>query len=39
MPGIAFGEEGSFRLGYACARGTLEGGLEAVSEYLRTLES
>ena len=38
MPGIAFGEEHSFRLGYACARDVLEGGLAAVSAYLRTLE-
>jgi len=38
MPGIAFGEEHSFRLGYACARDVLEGGLAAVSTYLRTLE-
>ncbi len=38
MPGIAFGEEHSFRLGYACARETLEGGLAAVSAYLRTLD-
>ena len=39
MPGVAFGEERSFRLGYACPRETLEGGLAAVSAYLRTLES
>ena len=38
MPGIAFGEEHAFRMGYACARDVLEGGLAAVSEYLRTLE-
>ena len=38
MPGAAFGEERAFRLGYASARDTLEGGLAAVSEYLRTLE-
>jgi len=38
MPGIAFGEEHSFRLGYASARPVLEGGLAAVSAYLRTLE-
>ena len=38
MPGVAFGEEHSFRLGYACARDVLEGGLAAVSAYLRTLE-
>ena len=38
MPGVAFGEECAFRLGYACARDVLEGGLAAVSAYLRTLE-
>ena len=38
VPGIAFGEEHSFRLGYACARDTLVGGLAATSAYLRTLE-
>jgi aspartate/methionine/tyrosine aminotransferase len=38
VPGIAFGEEHSFRLGYACARDVLIGGLAAVSEFLRTLE-
>ena len=38
MPGLAFGEEYAFRLGYACARDVLEGGLAAVSDYLRTLE-
>ncbi len=37
MPGAAFGEEHSFRLGYASARDVLEGGLAAVSEYLRSL--
>ena len=37
MPGDAFGEERSFRLGYACARDVLVGGLAAISEYLRTL--
>ncbi len=37
MPGIAFGEERSFRLGYACARDVLAGGLAAISAYLRTL--
>jgi aspartate/methionine/tyrosine aminotransferase len=37
MPGAAFGEERSFRLGYASARDVLEGGLAAVSGYLRTL--
>ena len=39
VPGIAFGEEHSFRLGYACARDVLLGGLAAASAYLRTLES
>jgi aspartate/methionine/tyrosine aminotransferase len=39
MPGAAFGEEHAFRLGYACARDVLEGGLAAVSAYLRTLEA
>lgn len=38
VPGAAFGEEHSFRLGYACARETLVGGLAAISEYLRTIE-
>ncbi len=38
-PGIAFDEEHSFRLGYACARDVLVGGLAAISEYLRTLEA
>jgi aspartate/methionine/tyrosine aminotransferase len=38
MPGIAFGEEHSFRLGYACARAVLAGGLAAVTAFLRTLE-
>jgi len=38
MPGDAFGEERSFRLGYACARDVLVGGLAAISQYLRTLE-
>ncbi len=38
MPGAAFGEEHAFRLGYASARDVLEGGLAAVSGYLRTLE-
>ncbi len=38
VPGAAFGEEHSFRLGYACARDVLTGGLVAISEYLRTLE-
>ena len=39
VPGAAFGEESSFRLGYACAREVLTGGLDAISSYLRTLES
>jgi aspartate/methionine/tyrosine aminotransferase len=39
VPGAAFGEESSFRLGYACAREVLIGGLDAISSYLRTLES
>jgi aspartate/methionine/tyrosine aminotransferase len=38
MPGIAFGEEHSFRLGYACRRDVLAGGLAAVSDYLRKIE-
>ena len=38
MPGVAFGVEHAFRLGYASARDVLEGGLTAVSAYLRTLE-
>jgi aspartate/methionine/tyrosine aminotransferase len=38
MPGVAFGEEHAFRLGYGSARDVLEGGLAAVSAYLRTLE-
>ena len=38
VPGAAFDEEYSFRLGYACARDVLLGGLAAISEYLRTLE-
>jgi aspartate/methionine/tyrosine aminotransferase len=37
MPGVAFGEEHSFRMGYACARDVLAGGLAAASAYLRTL--
>ncbi len=37
-PGSAFGEEYAFRIGYACARATLVGGLAAISAYLRTLE-
>ncbi len=39
MPGAAFGEEHAFRLGYACARDVLKGGLAAVSAYLRILEA
>lgn len=39
VPGIAFGEEHSLRLGYACACDVLVGGLAAISEYLRTLEA
>jgi aspartate/methionine/tyrosine aminotransferase len=39
MPGDAFGEERSFRLGYACARDVLKGGIASISAYLRTLES
>ena len=39
MPGVAFGEEHSFRLGYASARDVLEGGLAAVSGYLRTFDA
>lgn len=38
MPGAAFDEEHSLRLGYACARDVLEGGPAAISQYLRTLE-
>ena len=38
MPGAAFDEEHSFRLGYACARDVLEGGLAAISAHLRTLK-
>ena len=38
MPGVAFGEEHAFRLGYACARDVLVGGLAAVSAFLRTLD-
>jgi aspartate/methionine/tyrosine aminotransferase len=38
MPGDAFGVERCFRLGYACARDVLVGGLEGISAYLRTLE-
>lgn len=39
VPGAAFDEGRSFRLGYACATDVLEGGLEAISQYLRTLEA
>jgi aspartate/methionine/tyrosine aminotransferase len=39
VPGAAFDEASSFRLGYACARDVLEGGLDAISQYLRTLET
>jgi aspartate/methionine/tyrosine aminotransferase len=39
MPGIAFGEEHAFRLGYASARDVLEGGLAAISGYLTTLDA
>jgi len=38
MPGDAFGVERCFRLGYACARDVLVGGLAGISAYLRTLE-
>ena len=37
MPGVAFGEEHAFRLGYATAPDVLRGGLRAVSAYLRAL--
>jgi len=37
VPGVAFGEEDSFRLGYACARDVHVGGLAAISECLRPL--
>jgi aspartate/methionine/tyrosine aminotransferase len=39
VPGAAFGVEHAFRMGYACARDELEGGLAAISAYLGTLES
>ncbi len=39
VPGSAFDEEASFRLGYACAADVLQGGLAAVSQFLRTLEA
>lgn len=38
VPGAAFGEEHAFRLGYACGRDVLVGGLAAISDYLRTLD-
>jgi len=38
MPGVAFDEEFSFRMGYACSKDVLVGGLAAISEYLRTLD-
>jgi aspartate/methionine/tyrosine aminotransferase len=38
MPGIAFGEEHAFRLGYAGASDVLRGGLAAMSDYLRTFD-
>ena len=38
MPGVAFDEEFSFRMGYACSKDVLVGGLAAISDYLRTLE-
>ena len=37
-PGACFGVERSFRIGYASSRDVLEGGLAAISDYLRTLE-
>lgn len=39
VPGAAFDEEHTFRLGYACSRDVLVGGLAAISDYLRTLEA
>ena len=39
VPGSVFDEGSSFRLGYAGARDDLEGGLAAVSQFLRTLEA
>ena len=36
-PGDCFEQPRSFRVGYACEKGTLEAGLKAVSEYLDTL--
>jgi len=38
VPGAAFDQDASFRVGYACDRDDLEGGLAAVSRFLRTLE-
>jgi aspartate/methionine/tyrosine aminotransferase len=37
VPGSAFGWEGRFRVGFACAPRVLEQGLAGISEYLRTL--
>jgi aspartate/methionine/tyrosine aminotransferase len=37
-PGACVDVEHSFRIGYACARAVLEGGLAGISAYLRTLE-
>ena len=39
VPGAAFDEEYSFRLGYACAHDVLDGGLAAISAYLHTLDA
>jgi hypothetical protein len=39
VPGGAFGEERAFRLSCAGVREALEGGLPAVSAFLRTLEA
>jgi len=38
-PGGCFGQEKCVRIGYACDRETLEGGLAAFSAFLRTLEN
>lgn len=38
VPGAAFGWEGWFRVGYACAPDVLRAGLAAFSDYLATLE-
>jgi aspartate/methionine/tyrosine aminotransferase len=38
VPGSRFDLERCYRIGYACSREQLEGGLAATSEYLRTLE-